>query len=123
MTATLPPTSTRTATATNTPFVTATATPTAAAVAGGSYCYPQPAKGSMTIVYPLAQEADITVNVYNLAAIKVAEFTGHGMGVENNTINTDVSKFAPGIYYYIITGKTLGGQNIKLPVNKFMVGK
>ncbi|MCX8093629.1 MAG: IPT/TIG domain-containing protein, partial [Candidatus Goldbacteria bacterium] len=121
-TSTSTPTNTMTMTATITETVTITPTAIVKEVAlGSSFCWPQPARDELNIVYGLNIPAFITIYIYNAAGTYIANINHNGTNSNTNTVKIDVSKFSPGIYYYIIKAKTIDGGEIKFKVNKFII--
>jgi len=119
-------TSTITATITLTFTITQTATVTPTfilkeVVEENSYCWPQPANRELNIVYGLNTSANISINIYNAAGNFVGNINDSSAISNFNTVKIDVSRFSPGIYYYIIKAKTNDGKEIKFKVNKFIV--
>ncbi len=125
VTATVTPTITETATVTPylSPTVTATQTPPGPPnpEQGDSYVYPMPASDSMTLVYGLSENAEITVHVFDFAGNLVREYKGSGVNSPVNSLPMDVSRLRSGIYYYMIKAKTASGAEQKFKINKFIV--
>ncbi len=115
-TTTITLTSTITSTFTATPLVTDTPTPP---VTSGSIAYPQPAANTITFAYNLPTPSSVKIYVYNLIGVEVAVFEG-APGNNPATVTCDISKFAPGMYFYIIKAPDIG---VKFAVNKFEVEK
>ncbi len=115
VTATITPTSTITSTFTETPMVTDTPTPP---VSAQPYTYPQPAANTVTFAYNLTAPSSVKIYVYNLIGVRVAVFEQSGSQGMNYLHNCDISKFAPGIYFYLIKAPDAG---VKFAVNKFEV--
>ena len=77
----------------------------------------------MTIVYSSDASADITVKIYNSAGMPAATLNASAAVNDYNTIPVNLSRFAPGVYYYILTGKKAAGGSIDFGLKKFMVAK
>jgi hypothetical protein len=127
-TATLSVTVTRTASATVTPTPSLTATITGtpnytAAKGGDCYVFPQPSSNSLTFVFSSDSGADMTVKIYNAAGMPAAVLNARAVPGNYNYIYLDLSRFAPGIYYYIMTGNKDQGGSFNFGVKKFMVAK
>jgi hypothetical protein len=120
-TATFTPSITRTSTITQTPTITTTFTPipTPCLVCECiPIAYPQPAKNSLTFGYALSTGSSVKVYVYNLMGTQVAVFENAFAPAGTDTFVCDVSKFPPGMYFYIIKAPDSGS---KFKVAKFMV--
>jgi hypothetical protein len=99
------PTITHTPTFTLTPYVSPTITPTLGqpdAGPGKSYCYPQPARDWVRIVYSLPAAETVAIKIYNFAGIPVDTETDIGAASDANMKEIDTKKFSPGIYFYLI---------------------
>ena len=111
---------------TPTPSLTATITGTpnyTAAKGGDCYVFPQPASNSLTFVFSSDSGADMTVKIYNAAGMPAAVLNARAVPGNYNYIYLDLSRFAPGIYYYIMTGNKDQGGSFNFGVKKFMVAK
>lgn len=117
ITATVSNTATRTATSTVVNTATATPIPTPP-VNYEPITFPQPAANTITFAYKLIVPASVKIYVYNMMGTEVAIFD-QAAGVPGiNTSVCNVSKFPPGIYFYIIKVPDTGK---KFKVNKFMI--
>jgi len=121
---------TRTITQTSTITPTSTVTPTitpvpefAQADAGKSSIFPQPAKDRVTIVYGLDEPALVTIYVYTVSGKPAAQVTVNAEASRENKITINLSKFAPGVYFYYIKAKTQRGGEIIFKPGKFLVAK
>lgn len=116
-TATVSNTATRTATSTVVNTATATPVPTPP-VTYEPITFPQPAANTITFAYKLSVPASVKIFVYNMMGTEVAVLD-QAAGISGiNTLVCDVSKFPPGIYFYIIKVPDTGE---KFKVNKFMI--
>jgi len=77
----------------------------------------------MTIVYSSDAQADMTVKIYNSAGMLAAAFNARASATNYNVIPVNLSRFAPGIYYYTLTGKKDSGGSFDFGLKKFMVAK
>jgi hypothetical protein len=97
-------------------------------VAEQPIAYPQPASDTITFAYKLrAPSATVKIYVYNLMGTQVAVFGPYAGIAGINTAKIDpaqpdkgLSKFAPGIYFYIIKAPDSGS---RFDVQKFEVEK
>jgi hypothetical protein len=83
--------------------------------------YPQPADSTITFAYKLlAPSSSVSIYVYNLMGAQVAVFgpAAGVTGVNSYTPPEGISKFAPGIYFYIVKAPDSG---TKFNVDKFIV--
>ncbi len=60
----------------------------------------------MRIVYWLDRDASIRVIVYNAIGEKVDVISGRGMAGSDNQLEVDISRYAPGVYYYLLEVKS-----------------
>ena len=115
---------TPTFTATPTVTITVTATPGYGSIgAGTSRVFPQPAADIIFIEYGLEETADVTVIIFNAGAVKITEKTDVLRPQGSVLMNVDVSRFAPGVYYYLLRAKTASGGEVKFPAGKFLVAR
>jgi len=130
VTATNTPTITQTST--QTPIVTITPTPsiTSTPIPGlqqppsnDSYVFPVPANSTITFVFSLSEQADVTIDVFDFAGNLVHKFECQGQATATNTVQEDISRFSTGIYYYLIRAKTASGTQVKFKTNKFLVAR
>jgi hypothetical protein len=79
---------------------TPTITPTPIVATGRMAAYPQPAKDRVCFDYiaPAGTEADLTLELYNLAFQKVAEIVDRAQAGVLQTTCADLSGLAPGLY-------------------------
>lgn len=119
-------TGTGTFTPTVTPVFTNTVTPTEyyrLPSEGQTYVFPQPASSVLNIVYNLNDQADVKIYIYNVAGMLVADIE-NSMAIQGtNKTTIDLSKFSPGIYYYVIKAVLYSGGKEDFSINKFMVAK
>jgi hypothetical protein len=127
---TVTPSLTVTQTASATPTLTMTLTPSATptpyfnrAVEGDCYVFPQPASTALTIVYSSDSQADMTVKIYNSAGMLAASLEAKAAVNDYNYIQVNLSRFAPGVYFYVLTGKKSSGGTMDFGIKKFMVAK
>jgi hypothetical protein len=115
------PSPTRTATLSSTPSATPAA-PVAALLPGlaDSFIYPSPARGdTAAIAYLLERPAQAQVRVYNRSGDLAAELEeSKGAGVQESRL--DLSRFSPGVYYYLLTIRDAAGRTVHGPV-KFVI--
>lgn len=62
--------------------------------------YPNPFNPSTTISYSVAENADVTLNVFNMLGQKVATLVNSRQGEGSYTVTWDASNVASGIYIY-----------------------
>ena len=123
-TVTLTRTVTSTSTATPTITITATSTPGYGSIENGkSRVFPQPADFEIFIEYGLSEISDVTVIVFNAGGVKAVEKTDTGRTQGANLMGLDVSRFAPGVYYYLLRVKQAGGAEVIFPAGKFLVAR
>jgi hypothetical protein len=104
--------------------MTATSTPGYGSIENGrSRVFPQPADTDIAIEYGLDEEADVTIVIFNAGAIKVTEKNECFRPAGSSLSRFDVSRYAPGVYYYLVRATTLSGRELKFPVNKFLVAR
>jgi len=90
---------------------------------GQTYVFPQPASSVLNIVYNLNDQADVKIYIYNVAGMLVADIE-NSMAIQGtNKTTIDLSKFSPGIYYYVIKAVLYSGGKEDFSINKFMVAK
>ena len=124
LTATVSLTFTVTPTVTLTYTITPTWTPYyRQAVSGESYVFPQPAKSSVNIAFSLTEPAQADIFIFNAAGMQVASFNMQGTSSDYNKLNVDLSRFSPGVYYYLIKARALSGAVTEFKINKFLVVK
>jgi hypothetical protein len=80
--------------------------------------YPQPADTVLYIVYGSDAAGQAKINIYNSAGSLVAQVDDAASVSSSNLAVIDLSKFSPGVYYYIIK---LAGVQFK--PGKFLVSK
>lgn len=95
-------TPTPTATPTNTPLPPTTNT---------FYVYPQPAHGQVSIAYNSDSVQTIKITVYNLMGQLVGTFMDTAAISNQNRTSLSLSGFAPGVYYFVMTGSVSGVMN------------
>ena len=85
-----------------TPPEQATRTPTPIAGEGEILCYPQPAKDQLCFAYQVAagRGAALNIKVYDLGAHMVAEVKDNAAGGRLEQTCVDISRLAPGVYFY-----------------------
>ncbi len=74
------------------------------------YTYPNPATGqTVTFKTYLGDDADVTIEVYNVAGEKIAHLTNRGTG--GNVLETvwDAGRIASGVYVYRVEAKSASG--------------
>ena len=62
--------------------------------------YPNPFNPSTTISYSVAENADVTLNVFNMLGKKVATLVNSRQSEGSYTVTWDASSMASGIYIY-----------------------
>ncbi len=97
----LVPTNTITPTPTNSPTVTNTPLPPTTT---SYYVYPQPAHGQVSIAYNSDSVQSIKITVYNLVGQLVGTFTDNAVVSNQNRTTLSLTGFAPGVYYFVMTG-------------------
>jgi hypothetical protein len=80
--------------------------------------YPQPASNSITFAYALSTGSAIKVYVYNLMGTQIAVYEQAYVPAGTHSFVCDVSKYPPGMYFYIIKATDSG---TKFKAAKFMV--
>lgn len=132
VTFTATPTRTITQTFTHTPTVTVTPTITMTATSTPGYgniesgktrVFPQPASDTMKIEYGLAEAAEVSLIIFNAGAIKVSEKNRIQALPGSNIEVINVTRYAPGVYYYVIRARNASGKETVFPVNKFLVAR
>ncbi|HTB22152.1 MAG TPA: ice-binding family protein [bacterium] len=89
---------------TSTPVTTLVGTPRATPVpASHSYFYPSPSRGNMaSVAYDMSDQGNVTIRIYNQAAELVDRIDdSRSAGWQSSTVS--VGRFAPGIYYYVLS--------------------
>jgi len=62
--------------------------------------YPNPANGSTTISYTLAQSSEVSLNIYDITGKKLMELNQGKQNSGNHIINMNVSSLSEGMYFY-----------------------
>jgi hypothetical protein len=70
--------------------------------------YPNPFNPSTQIKYSLAQDADVTLKVYDMLGTLVAELVNETRAAGNHTINFNAKNLSSGVYIYRITANNNG---------------
>jgi Secretion system C-terminal sorting domain len=70
--------------------------------------YPNPFNPSTQIKYSLAQDADVTLKVYDMLGTEVAKLVNETQTAGNHTINFNAQNLSSGIYIYRITASDNG---------------
>jgi hypothetical protein len=87
----------------------------------GSYIYPSPARGqSADIVYSMASAGMVKIRIHNETGRLVDTIDEHQPGGWRSS-KVSVGKFAPGVYFYLISMAYDGGKRETLLRNKFVV--
>ncbi|OGR44031.1 MAG: hypothetical protein A2X28_04750 [Elusimicrobia bacterium GWA2_56_46] len=75
------------------------------------YTYPNPAKGGiLTFKFRVSEKARVTVDVYNVAAEKVAEFEKINCAAgDTSEIAWNIANIASGVYIYKVTAESASG--------------
>jgi len=105
---TITPTPTKTYTPTNTPTDTNTPQPPTTTT---YYAFPQPAHGSVSLLYNSTTTQSIKIDIYNLMGQLVGTFTDNAQNYNQNRTTLSLQGFAPGVYYFVMTGSS--GLSIK----------
>lgn len=84
--------------------------------------YPNPANsGQANFTYQLSAQADqVTIKLYTVSFRRVAEYAG-GAQAGNNTVATDLSALANGLYYFVIEAD--GGGKKEQKTGKLIIAK
>ena len=89
-----------------------------------AFTSPEPARIIMYFNYRLEMDADpIVIDVYNFAGKKVATVTERNVLAGIRRIEMNVERFAPGVYYYVISADYTDGTKVKFKPAKFMVAR
>lgn len=85
------------------------------------FIYPSPARGDhATLSYDMAESGSMDLKILNENGELAAEITDRKpAGVQVTPF--DLSRFAPGVYYYLVTLSYDSGKTDKIKVRKFMV--
>jgi methionine-rich copper-binding protein CopC len=109
---------------TSVPTAGPTIAPTPVLTNAAPICYPQPAANKLTFAYKLnSAGSSAKIYVYNLSGAQVADFDGTAYAGTNIVYVPDISKMAPGIYFYVIRIVEADGSVTKLKLSKFVVGR
>ncbi|MCH8035120.1 MAG: T9SS type A sorting domain-containing protein, partial [Bacteroidetes bacterium] len=65
--------------------------------------HPNPFNPSTQITYSLAQDADVTLKVYDMLGTEVAKLVNETQTVGNHEINFNAENLSSGVYIYRIT--------------------
>lgn len=66
-------------------------------------CFPNPSSGMTTIDYTLIEPSTVSISIANVSGRMSAQIINNQMQEPgNHTIDYDMSKFAPGMYYLTI---------------------
>lgn len=138
---TVTPTITRTYTITPTLTVTPTATPSATitptytpsltatpyfAPPGEAMAFPNPVtKGNQVFFsYSLTEPANIMVDIYNLAGVRVAHLEDRNRpALYSQAASWDITGVAPGIYLYKVTTDSITGKKTVSKVKKLVIAR
>jgi hypothetical protein len=88
-----------------------------------SYVFPQPAIDTLNIIYSSDTSSDVQIYIYNAAAMPVADFKNPSAPGFTNKAELNISRFASGVYYYIIRAKDSAGREVNYKPGKFLVSK
>jgi hypothetical protein len=90
-----------------------------------SYVYPLPASASVTFVFSLQEQADITISIFDFAGnyIRTVAVAGVMPSDTAQVSGIDISRFSTGTYYYLIKARGVSGKTLKFKLNKFVVRK
>ncbi len=71
------------------------------------YNYPNPAKGDFTFIrYRLEKQAEVKIQIYDLAGELVESFSGPGVAKTENEVSWNISKVENGIYFCRVKADT-----------------
>jgi hypothetical protein len=121
------PTSVVTLASTATPVeIRATPAPQPTVCDHDSVCYPTRCDRDLKIVFNCDRHCGVKIYIYSFSGDFIENMdydTGEAADGSAHKVHLDVSRYAPGIYYYVIQGKTQDGRLINYRSNKFIVGR
>jgi hypothetical protein len=91
------------------------------ALPGGSYFYPSPSRGDTgAIAYELGQAGDVTIKIHNQTG-RLVDTLQESRQAGRHSTPVDVSRFAAGTYYYLLTVHNASGATETQAPRKFVV--